>query len=59
MIKNCFFQIAHIVAHSSMISTVNFCPQTFNGLGYITSTSTDGSVVFWPFRSSNGSTHFE
>ncbi|XP_026813207.1 bromodomain and WD repeat-containing protein 1 [Rhopalosiphum maidis] len=51
--------IAHIVAHASMIVTVNFCPQTFNGLGYIASTSTDGSVVFWPFRSNNGNTIFE
>ncbi|VVC30293.1 Six-bladed beta-propeller, TolB-like,WD40-repeat-containing domain,Bromodomain,WD40 repeat, conserved [Cinara cedri] len=51
--------IAHVVAHASMIVTVNFCPQTFSGLGYIASTSTDGSVVFWPFRSSNGNTTFE
>lgn len=30
-----------------MITSVNFCPISCNGIYYLVSTSTDGSVAFW------------
>ncbi|XP_076220915.1 bromodomain and WD repeat-containing protein isoform X2 [Nomia melanderi] len=39
--------IAVLSGHSGMITSVNFCPISCNGVYYLVSTSTDGSVAFW------------
>nr|XP_003706685.1 PREDICTED: PH-interacting protein isoform X1 [Megachile rotundata] len=39
--------IAVLTGHSGMITSVNFCPISCNGVYYLVSTSTDGSVAFW------------
>ncbi|XP_020710625.2 PH-interacting protein isoform X2 [Athalia rosae] len=40
--------VAVLSGHSGMITSVNFCPILCNGVNYLVSTSTDGSVAFWP-----------
>lgn len=40
-------QVAVLSGHSGMITSVNFCPISCNGVYYLVSTSTDGSVAFW------------
>ncbi|XP_015599493.1 PH-interacting protein isoform X2 [Cephus cinctus] len=40
--------VAVLSGHSGMITSVNFCPISCNGVNYLVSTSTDGSVAFWP-----------
>ncbi|KAK0089616.1 hypothetical protein PV325_006326 [Microctonus aethiopoides] len=40
--------VAVLSGHSGKITSVNFCPITCNGVKYLVSTSTDGSVAFWP-----------
>lgn len=42
-----FYQVAVLSGHSGMITSVNFCPISCNGVYYLVSTSTDGSVAFW------------
>ncbi|XP_017883326.1 PH-interacting protein isoform X2 [Ceratina calcarata] len=39
--------VAVLSGHSGMITSVNFCPISCNGVYYLVSTSTDGSVAFW------------
>ncbi|XP_012278096.1 PH-interacting protein isoform X2 [Orussus abietinus] len=39
--------VAVLSGHSGMITSVNFCPIPCNGVNYLVSTSTDGSVAFW------------
>ncbi|KZC10837.1 PH-interacting protein, partial [Dufourea novaeangliae] len=39
--------VAVLSGHSGMITSVNFCPISCNGVFYLVSTSTDGSVAFW------------
>ncbi|CAG5100564.1 Similar to Brwd3: Bromodomain and WD repeat-containing protein 3 (Mus musculus) [Cotesia congregata] len=41
--------IAVLCGHSGMVTSVNFCPITCNGVNYLVSTSTDGSVAFWSY----------
>ncbi|XP_075227824.1 bromodomain and WD repeat-containing protein isoform X2 [Lycorma delicatula] len=43
------FPIAVLIAHTGMITGVNFCPGIINGMHYLASTSTDGSVAFWSY----------
>ncbi|KAL2733024.1 PH-interacting protein [Vespula maculifrons] len=39
--------VAVLSGHSGMITSINFCPISCNGVYYMVSTSTDGSVAFW------------
>ncbi|XP_029164784.1 PH-interacting protein isoform X2 [Nylanderia fulva] len=39
--------VAVLMGHTGMITSVNFCPIECNGVYYLVSTSTDGSVAFW------------
>lgn len=41
--------IAVLLAHSGMITSVNFCPNPKSDLKYLVTTSTDGSVAFWQY----------
>ncbi|XP_015116795.1 bromodomain and WD repeat-containing protein 3 [Diachasma alloeum] len=41
--------VAVLSGHSGMITSVNFCPIKCNGVYYLVSTSTDGSVAFWSY----------
>lgn len=40
-------QVAVLSGHSGMITSVKFCPVPCNGVNYLVSTSSDGSVAFW------------
>ncbi|XP_039288557.1 bromodomain and WD repeat-containing protein 3 isoform X2 [Nilaparvata lugens] len=50
------YPVATLVAHSGMITGVNFCPTDVNGIHYLASTSTDGSVAFWSYTVSPNQT---
>lgn len=39
--------VAVLSGHSGMITSVKFCPISSNGIYYLVSTSSDGSVAFW------------
>lgn len=41
--------VAVLMGHTGMITSVNFCPIECNGVYYLVSTSTDGSVAFWSY----------
>ncbi|KAF5301599.1 hypothetical protein FQR65_LT08904 [Abscondita terminalis] len=41
--------VAVLVAHTGMITSVNFCPSSRWDVRYLISTSTDGSVAFWSY----------
>ncbi|KAK4883678.1 hypothetical protein RN001_006997 [Aquatica leii] len=41
--------VAVLVAHTGMITSVNFCPSSSWDVRYLISTSTDGSVAFWSY----------
>lgn len=43
------YPVATLSAHTGMITGVNFCPNPFNDIHYLVSTSTDGSVAFWSY----------
>ena len=40
--------VAVLSGHSGMITSVKFCPISSNDIYYLVSTSSDGSVAFWP-----------
>ncbi|XP_014221198.1 bromodomain and WD repeat-containing protein 3 isoform X1 [Trichogramma pretiosum] len=40
--------VAVLSGHSGMITSVNFCPIKCNGDNYLVTTSSDGSIAFWP-----------
>ncbi|KAL1131749.1 hypothetical protein AAG570_011362, partial [Ranatra chinensis] len=46
------YPVTVLTGHTGMITSVNFCPNAFNGIHYLVSTSTDGSVAFWSFTKS-------
>ncbi|CAH0389929.1 unnamed protein product [Bemisia tabaci] len=46
------YPVAVLTGHSGMITGVNFCPTIVNGVHYLVSTSTDGSVAFWSYSTS-------
>ncbi|XP_034662563.1 bromodomain and WD repeat-containing protein 3 isoform X3 [Drosophila subobscura] len=46
--------IAVLVAHTGMITSVNFCPSPRNDLRYLVTTSTDGSIAFWQYSTPRG-----
>ncbi|KAL1510019.1 hypothetical protein ABEB36_004677 [Hypothenemus hampei] len=43
--------IAVLTGHTGMITSVNFCPTSCWNYKYIITTSTDGTVAFWPYNS--------
>lgn len=46
--------IALLSGHTGMITSVNFCPSPRGDMRYLVTTSTDGSVAFWPYCINNG-----
>ncbi|KAM7359266.1 bromodomain and WD repeat-containing protein isoform 1-T2 [Cochliomyia hominivorax] len=46
--------IAVLVAHTGMITSVNFCPSPRNDLKYLVTTSSDGSIAFWQYSTPRG-----
>ncbi|KAF5287129.1 hypothetical protein FQA39_LY16052 [Lamprigera yunnana] len=45
--------VAVLVAHTGMITSVNFCPSSRWDVRYLITTSTDGSVAFWSYSHSS------
>lgn len=41
--------VAVLIRHTSMITSVNFCPIARGDFRYLVSTSSDGSIAFWEY----------
>uniref|UniRef100_A0A6P7F9G1 Bromodomain and WD repeat-containing protein 3 n=1 Tax=Diabrotica virgifera virgifera TaxID=50390 RepID=A0A6P7F9G1_DIAVI len=46
--------VAVLTGHTGMITSVNFCPTRCLDVHYLISTSTDGSIAFWPYTYESG-----
>ncbi|XP_072401421.1 bromodomain and WD repeat-containing protein 3 isoform X1 [Diabrotica undecimpunctata] len=46
--------VAVLTGHTGMITSINFCPTRCLDVHYLISTSTDGSIAFWPYTYESG-----